>query len=76
LDDAGMMMDFHEIKAKLKAILNEFDHGFLNDLFYFKEINPTSENLAKLIFGKLKEGLPQITKVTVWESPTAAASYC
>ena len=71
----GMVLDFHLIKEKLKAALAEFDHNFLNDLLYFKDLNPTSENLAKLIFGRLKKELPQLSKVTVWESPNTSASY-
>jgi len=71
----GMVLDFHLIKEKLKMVLAEFDHNFLNELAYFKDLNPTSENLAKLIFEKLKRDIPQLSKVTVWESPNTSASY-
>ncbi len=71
----GMVLDFHLIKDKLKMVLAEFDHNFLNDLTYFKDANPTSENLAKLIFGKLQKDISLISKVTVWESTSTSASY-
>jgi 6-pyruvoyltetrahydropterin/6-carboxytetrahydropterin synthase len=71
----GMVLDFHIIKEKLEMVLAEFDHNFLNDLPYFKDANPTSENLARLIFDKLKKAIPQVSRVTVWESPGTSASY-
>jgi len=53
LDKLGMVVDFKELKHKLKIILEELDHKNLNDIEYFKKINPTSENIAKYIFDKL-----------------------
>ncbi len=72
LGKSGMLIDFHELKKKLEDILAELDHGYLNEIHPFDKINPTSENLAKYIF----ESLPcHPSKVTVWESDTACASY-
>lgn len=75
LDKTGMVMDFKAIKKLLNDILKEFDHTNLNDLAVFKEINPTSENVAAVIHAKLKEKIPALTRVTVWESPNTCASY-
>lgn len=72
LDKIGMVVDFRELKEKLKATLNTLDHKYLNDLPHFKDINPTSENIAKLIHDEL--GLGPI-KVTIWETDRSAASY-
>ncbi len=54
LDNIGMVMDFKEIKKSTNNIVGELDHEFLNDLEPFKEKNPTAENIAKYIFGRLK----------------------
>lgn len=78
LDKIGMVCDFTQIKERLNNILKEFDHNYLNDLTYFKKVNPTSENIAKYIFDKLKLFSRQqlaLKKVTVFESENAYATY-
>lgn len=90
LDKRGMAYDFSEIKQTIKTwidaeldhrmILNEKDPAinFLKEikepLFILKE-NPTAENIAKLIFDKVKEfGFP-VQAVKLWETPDACATY-
>jgi 6-pyruvoyltetrahydropterin/6-carboxytetrahydropterin synthase len=79
LDDIGLAYDFTELKAKLKAILERFDHTTLNDIPPFSEINPSSENIASTIYGKLKTALKQapveLDAVEVWESPESGVEY-
>jgi len=72
LDEAGMIVDFRELKAKLNKVLEILDHKLLNDLDFFKKINPTSENIAKYIYDKLDL---KPAKVTVWETDASAATY-
>jgi 6-pyruvoyltetrahydropterin/6-carboxytetrahydropterin synthase len=55
LDSLGMAMDFKVLKGKLTEILKQLDHTFLNELVIFKDINPTSENIAQYIFESLSE---------------------
>jgi 6-pyruvoyltetrahydropterin/6-carboxytetrahydropterin synthase len=75
LDKIGMVMDFKCLKEKLNALLDRFDHKYLNDVLYFKRVNPTSENIAKYIFDNLKKEIPALDSVTVWESDKACATY-
>jgi len=75
LNKAGMVRDFHDLKGKLNSILEGLDHKYLNKIPYFKKSNPTSENIARFIYGKLKKKIPQIKSVTVWESPSSSATY-
>lgn len=77
LDKAGMVVDFAVVKKQLKEFLEELDHAHLNDLPYFKEINPTTENLAKYIFDEFpKRYRPlKVKRVTVWESDQASVTY-
>ncbi|MBL7197906.1 MAG: 6-carboxytetrahydropterin synthase QueD [Candidatus Omnitrophica bacterium] len=79
LDKIGMAIDFRELKLKLNEILTQLDHRYLNNLSYFKKINPTSENIAKYIFDrfnrKFKDNKLKVFKVTVWESDACAASF-
>ncbi|NQU18438.1 MAG: 6-carboxytetrahydropterin synthase QueD [Candidatus Saganbacteria bacterium] len=73
LDKIGMLVDFKMIRAELKKVLDEFDHTNLSDLPLFKEQNPTAENLAREIYNRLEGVKP--SKITVWESEKACASY-
>jgi len=78
LDSSGMVMDFKELKMKLDEILKILDHKDLNEVEYFKIVNPSSENIAKYIYEELKKNLPQdlkICMVEVSETPDSSASY-
>ena len=75
LDDIGMLLDFRYLKKKLNAVLEELDHKYLNKLAHFKKVNPTSENIAKYIYGRLKSGIPLLSSVTVWENSASSATY-
>jgi len=79
LDSAGLLMDFGVVKARTKEVLEEIDHKYLNELAAFRDRNPSSENLACYLFGRLGaifngEGV-KVSRVNVWESDTSCASY-
>jgi 6-pyruvoyltetrahydropterin/6-carboxytetrahydropterin synthase len=65
LDRNGMVVDFSEIKRKIKGPL---DHQFLNDVLPF---NPTAENIARWC----TEQIPQCYKAVVQESEGNIAIY-
>jgi 6-pyruvoyltetrahydropterin/6-carboxytetrahydropterin synthase len=69
----GWVMDFADIKEVFRPILSELDHYYLNEIAGLE--NPTSENVAIWIWGRLKPLLPQLTKVEVRETCTAGCSY-
>jgi len=80
LNDQGLLLDFKGIKGALSHILQGLDHTFLNELPYFQERNPTSENLAFFIFKEMEEALKtypgiRVKEVTVWESEKARTTY-
>lgn len=79
LDEIGIAIDFKRLKSELEVLLDGLDHKNLNDLDYFKEANPTAENLAKIIFDLLSEkvnnGNVAIDRVRVCESPRSGATY-
>ena len=77
LNDIGMVADFCKLKVQLKEFLSQLDHVCLNDLDYFKEKNPTTENISRFIFdgfGQLVSPL-KIERVRVWESETSSVTY-
>lgn len=79
LDDIGLAYDFTELKARLKSILERFDHTTLNDIPPFDKINPSSENIAATIYNELKTALKEapvkLAAVEVWESPESGVEY-
>ena len=79
LNEAGLLIDFREVKEATDGILKELDHSFLNDLPQFKNENPSSENIAAYLFEELSDELNdnhlKVTKVTAWESDSACVSY-
>lgn len=78
LDDVGIVYDFKRLKEDLAAVLTRFDHAFLNEVAPFDELNPTAENLARVIFDELSEVVGDevvVSEVAVWESPIARIVY-
>ncbi len=78
LNDIGIVMDFHDLKKVTEETVASLDHAYLNEVFPFTEINPSSENIAKWIFESLKKSMEDSVKmnsVTVWESENSSATY-
>ena len=79
LDKLGMVMDFTKLKNVLRKVLDNLDHKFLNNISYFKKINPTSENIARHIYiqlcKKLKIKNNVSLRVCVWETENSCATY-
>jgi 6-pyruvoyltetrahydropterin/6-carboxytetrahydropterin synthase len=90
LDGRGMLIDFTDIKRSLRTwIDNELDHRMilhsedpLLPLFtghqqpvHVIPVNPTAENIAKLIYDHAKQvGFP-VVEVVLWETPNSSAAY-
>lgn len=75
LDKANLLIDFKVLKRELNSILDTLDHKDINTLEDFKGISPSSEILSKYIYTKMKDKIPQTSKVSVWETEKACASY-
>jgi 6-pyruvoyltetrahydropterin/6-carboxytetrahydropterin synthase len=79
LNDAGVVMDFGEIKQHVSEIMKTLDHKFLNELPWFQDGNPSSENIAQHIADTLQEKIIgpdiRVASVTAWESDDACATY-
>ncbi len=69
----GWVMDYNEVSAACRPLLEELDHRCLNDLAGLE--NPTAEVLAAWIHARLAPALPLLTDVTVKETPTTEAVY-
>ena len=79
LNEIGMAIDFKEIKREVRAIADELDHRYLNDLAPFQDINPTAENIARYFFQRLAQRLNnervQVSALTIWETDRACVRY-
>ncbi len=77
LNAIGLLLDFKILKKKLKEVLMPLDHVNLNEHPAFLDMNPSTENLAKYIYGQLKPVvLPlKLKSVEVFESDTASIVY-
>lgn len=69
----GWVMDFADVKAAFEPLYRQLDHHYLNDVSGLE--NPTSENLARWIWQRLKPALPQLVTVVVHETCTSGARY-
>ena len=72
----GMVIDFQQAKKMLGTVIDDLDHGTLNEWL----VNPTAENLAAHIFREISMVLPEVFKgrlvsVTVEETKGCTATY-
>jgi 6-pyruvoyltetrahydropterin/6-carboxytetrahydropterin synthase len=83
LDAAGLLVDFVDLKQILRAIIEKFDHRFLNDVPPFDKLNPSAENMAQYFHQEMSRGLAdaarpspvRVAEVKIWETDTATATY-
>jgi 6-pyruvoyltetrahydropterin/6-carboxytetrahydropterin synthase len=69
----GWVMDFADLKEAFQPIFDQLDHRCLNDVAGLE--NPTSENLARWIWQRLKPALPTLSKVVIRETCTSGCVY-
>ena len=78
LDALGMVIDFADLKKIVAAVVDPFDHQYLNDIPPFTERNTTAELLSQYIFEEIGKRLPagrELTKVEIWETDSSCAIY-
>jgi 6-pyruvoyltetrahydropterin/6-carboxytetrahydropterin synthase len=78
LDGIGIVYDFKTLKDDLRAILDDYDHVFLDEVAPFDQLNPTAENLARVVYDRLAGTVGSavtVSEVAVWESPVAKVVY-
>lgn len=84
LNNAGVLVDFGDIKKYVAEIMKQIDHKFLNELELFNDnVPPSSENIALYIGRTLQDKIDssgigsdvRVTRVSAWESEDACATY-
>ena len=78
-DGAGVLMDFGIVKKHVREIMALLDHKYLNELDFFQNSQPSSENIAYFVATALQKRIDSptasVSKVTAWESDDAGATY-
>jgi 6-pyruvoyltetrahydropterin/6-carboxytetrahydropterin synthase len=79
LTDEGLLIDFRIVKRWTNEVIDGFDHKYLNELKEFYGMNPSSENIARILFERIAEKARptnvSVSRVTVWESENSRVSY-
>ncbi len=79
LNSEGLLIDFRVVKRWTDEVLEQLDHKYLNEIEYFKNINPSSEQLARFLYDRISEKSRQVnvtlSRVTVWESDNSRVTY-
>ena len=77
----GVLIDLPQFERTVALnVIDRFDHRNLNlELPEFAELNPTVENIARVIYGLLRphfaEPPARLHSVTVWETPKTWCEY-
>lgn len=78
-DEAGVLVDFGIVKKHVRDIMSMLDHKYLNELEYFQQSQPSSENIAFFVATELQKKIDNptvsVSRVTAWESDDAGATY-
>jgi queuosine biosynthesis protein QueD len=72
-EERGWFIDYAEIDAACKPIVDALDHRYLNEIPGLE--NPTSENLAKYIWDQLVVCLTGLERVTIMETCQSRCEY-
>ena len=73
VDEKGWVMDFADIKEAWQPLHAVLDHHYLNEIEGLE--NPTSENIARWIWQRLKPDLPGLSKIVLHETCEAGCIY-
>jgi 6-pyruvoyltetrahydropterin/6-carboxytetrahydropterin synthase len=90
LDERGMVLDFSDIKRVVAQWIDDhLDHRMLlhrddpavavlremGEPMYLLDVNPTAENIARLIFQVTRDHGSPVISCQLWETPRCYATY-
>jgi len=70
---AGWVMDFGDITAVVRPLIEQLDHRYLNEIDGLG--NPTSEVLARWLWERIAPALPGLSAIEVHETCTSGVTY-
>jgi 6-pyruvoyltetrahydropterin/6-carboxytetrahydropterin synthase len=69
----GMLLDYADIKSALAPLETQLDHHYLNEIEGLE--NPTSENIVRWVWERLRPNLPQLRRLVLRETCTVGCAY-
>lgn len=70
---SGWLIDFGVIDDLWNVVFARLDHHYLNDVPGLE--NSTCENVAGYVWKSMKESIPQLSAVRVWETHDSSCTY-
>lgn len=70
---SGWVVDFADIAKAFAPLHDQLDHSYFNEIEGLG--NPTSENIARWIWVRLKPNLKGLYRIVVKETPNAGCIY-
>ena len=69
----------HHLAKVLRDFVEPWEHVLLNEIAPFDDLNPTAENLARVVADgiaeKVDDGRARVARVEVWENDQCCATY-
>jgi 6-pyruvoyltetrahydropterin/6-carboxytetrahydropterin synthase len=79
LDEAGLVLDFEQLREALERVASRFHYKELNDHPDLGEVSPSAEVVARYFFREIRKALGerggQLLRVRVYEAPGCSATY-
>lgn len=72
LDAYGFVKDYKSLQVVEQYINHTLDHRHLNDVI---PDHPTSENIARFLYERFKQEIPELYAVEVCETPQTSCVY-
>jgi 6-pyruvoyltetrahydropterin/6-carboxytetrahydropterin synthase len=72
-EETGWFVDYEIVDRAWQPLYQLLDHRYLNEIPGLE--NPTSENLARYLWERLKPALPALERVTIFETCDARCEY-
>jgi 6-pyruvoyltetrahydropterin/6-carboxytetrahydropterin synthase len=79
--DTGMIINLYDLQPLINDVVKNFDHKYLNeDTPFFKDKNPTTENIAVVLWdlmGSRLKGIPKCSlyRIRLYETPDLYVEY-
>ncbi|RME27540.1 MAG: 6-carboxytetrahydropterin synthase [Candidatus Zixiibacteriota bacterium] len=72
-ESTGFLMDYADIKKAADPFIKQLDHSHLNDIADLPLA--TTEYIARWLWERIKPALPQLSAVTICETPRTCCEY-
>jgi 6-pyruvoyltetrahydropterin/6-carboxytetrahydropterin synthase len=73
------VLDVNHVASVLRALVEPYEHVLLNEVPPFDDLNPTAENLARIVAeglaSRLDDGRVRVARVDVWENDSCCATF-